>query len=115
MKTLKLLIVFAVIGAGIYLGVLVIPVYWNYYQFQDDIASEARINSYTNKSEADMRDSVWKKAKQYELPLTTEDQIKVQRQGNVVAISTQYTVHIAYPIHPFDLNFQAATENKPAY
>lgn len=115
MKTLKLLIVFAVIAAAAYLAVLVIPPYWNYYQFQDDIASEARINSYTTKSEQDMRDAIWKKAKQYELPLTSEDDIKVQRQGNVVAISTQYTVHIAYPIHPFDLSFEAATQNKPAY
>ncbi len=115
MKTLKLLIVFAVIAGAAYLAILVVPPYWNYYQFQDDIASEARINSYTTKSEADMRDAIWKKAKQYDLPLASEDDIKVQRQGNTVSISTQYTVHIAYPIHPFDLNFQATTENKAAY
>ncbi len=115
MKTLKLLVVLAVIGAGVYLGVLVIPVYWNYYQFQDDIASEARIQAYTTKSENDIRDTIWKKAQSYELPLKSEDDIKVQRAGGGVAISTQYTVHIAYPIHPFDLNFQPATENKPAY
>ena len=115
MKTLKLLIVFVVIAGGVWVGVLVVPAYWNFYQFQDDVAAEARINSYTNKSEADMRDAIWKKAKQYDLPLKSEDDIKVQRQGNTVAISTQYTVHIGIPVHPFDLNFEAATQNKPAY
>lgn len=115
MKTLKLIIVLGIIGAAAYLAMLVVPVYWNYYQFQDDIATEARAQSYTNKSEADIRDTIWKMAKSYELPLKTEDDIKVQKSGGVVAIATQYTVHINYPIHPFDLNFQAATENKPAY
>jgi len=115
MKTLKLIIVFAVIGSAIYLAFLVVPAYWNYYQFQDAVAEEARINTYTNKSEADIRDSMWKKAKQLELPLASEDDIKVQRAGNNVAISTQYTVHIDIPIHPFDLNFQPSTENKAAY
>ncbi|MGZ4816531.1 MAG: DUF4845 domain-containing protein [Terriglobales bacterium] len=115
MKTLKLLIVFAVIGAALYLAYLVAPVYWNYYQFQDAIESEARIQSYTGKSEADMRETVWKKAKQLELPLNSADDIKVQRNGSFVAISTQYTVHIDVPVHPFDLNFTPSTQNKAAY
>ena len=115
MKTLKLLIVLAIIGAAAYLAVLVVPVYWNYYQFQDDIASEARTQSYTNKSESDIRDTIWKAAKSYDLPLKSEEDIKVQKSGGIVAISTQYTVHIDYPIHPFDLSFKPATENKPAY
>ena len=115
MKTIKLVIVFGIIISAAYVGFLVVPAYWSYYQFQDDIASEARINTYTNKSEADMRDAIWKKAKQYELPLASEDDIKVQRQGNTIAISTQYTVHIDIPVHPFDLNFQPTTQNKAAY
>jgi Domain of unknown function (DUF4845) len=115
MKTLKLVIVFAVIGAAFYLAYLVAPVYWTYYQFQDAIESEARINSYSGKSEVDMRETVWKKAKQLELPLNSSEDIKVQRNGSTVSISTQYTVHIDVPFHPFDLNFAPATQNKAAY
>lgn len=115
MKTLKLLISLVVVGAAFYLGYLVAPVYWNYYQFQDAIESEARIQSYTGKSEADMRETVWKKAKQLEIPLNSADDIKVQRNGSTVAISTQYTVHIDIPVHPFDLNFAPSTQNKAAY
>ena len=115
MKTIKLVIVFGIIISAAYVGFLVVPAYWSYYQFQDAVESEARINSYTTKSEGDMRDAMWKKAKQLDLPLASEDDIKVQRQGNTVAISTQYTVHIDIPVHPFDLNFAPASQNKPAY
>lgn len=115
MKTLKALIVFGCIGAAFYVAFLVAPVYWNYYQFQDAIAEEARINSYTPKSEIDMRDTVWKKAQQLDIPLGKPEEIKVQRAGSNVAISTEYIVHIDIPVHPFDLKFAPSTQNKAAY
>jgi len=115
MKTIKVLIVFAVIGSAFYLAYLVTPVYWNFYQFQDAIADEARINSYTPKSEIDMRDAVWKKAQQLDIPLTKPEDIHVQRAGSSVMISTEYTVHFDVPVHPFDLKFAPSTQNKAAY
>jgi hypothetical protein len=115
MKTLKALIVFGVIGAAFYVAYLVTPVYWNFHQFQDAIAEEARMNSYTPKSESDMRETVWKKAQQYEIPLSKPEEIQVQRNGTTVLISTEYTVHIDVPIHPFDLKFAPTTQNKAAY
>jgi hypothetical protein len=115
MKNIKGLIVVAVIASAAYVCYLVVPAYWNYYQFQDAVAEEARVNSYTPKSESDMRDTIWKKAQQLGLPLNSEEDIKVQRNGTAVAISTEYTVHIDIPIHPFDLNFQPSSQNKAAY
>jgi len=115
MRTLKLVIAVAVVGAAFYVAYLVAPVYWDFYQFQDAIESEARIQSYTGKSETDMRETVWKKAKQLEIPLNSLEDIKVTRNGSSVAISTQYTVHIDIPFHPFDLNFAPSTQNKSAY
>jgi len=115
MKTLKALIAIAIIVGAAYVGFLVVPAYWNYYQFQDAVEEEARINSYTGKSESDMRDTIWKKAKQLDVPLNSEEEIKVQRNGQTVAISTQYVVHIDIPVHPFDLKFQPSTQNKAAY
>jgi len=93
------------IGVGIFI----------YYYVKYDHIVEARINSYSGKREGDMRETVWKKAKQLELPLNSSEDIKVQRNGSTVAISTQYTVHIDAPFHPFDLNFTPATQNKSAY
>jgi hypothetical protein len=115
MKTLKLLFVFAVIGAAAYLAVLVVPVYWSYYQFQDAIDSEARIQTYTQKSELDIRETMWKKAQQLDLPLPNAEAIKVERGPNGVAISTAYSVHFDVPVHPFDLNFQPQSSNKKAF
>ncbi|HWR16953.1 MAG TPA: DUF4845 domain-containing protein [Terriglobales bacterium] len=112
MKTIKALIALAVVVSAFYVGVKVVPVYFNYYQFQDAIEEEARIQSYTGKTESDMRETVWKKAQQLELPLTSPEQIKVERQGTAVTISTEYTVHIDIPVHPFDLTFAPTTKNK---
>ncbi|HUN88708.1 MAG TPA: DUF4845 domain-containing protein [Terriglobales bacterium] len=115
MKTLKLLIVFAVIIAAAYVGALVIPAYWNYYQFQDAVESEARIQTYTQKSEDDIRQTVWKKAQQLDLPVASAEAIKVERGPGGLSISTQYTVHVDVPVHPFDLNFQPSSQNRKAY
>jgi hypothetical protein len=112
MKTLKGLIALFVIVSAVYVGYKVVPVYFDYYQFQDAVEQEARIQSYTGKSEADIRDTMWKKAQQLELPLTSPEQIKVERTGTSIAISTEYTVHIDLPIHPFDLKFQPNSKNK---
>jgi len=112
MKTLKALISLAIVAFGFYVGIKVVPVYFNYYQFQDAIEEEARVQSYTGKSEEDIRDSVWKKAQELELPIASRDDLKVERTGNSVSIATQYTVHIDIPIHPFDLNFQPTTKGK---
>jgi hypothetical protein len=96
-------------------GLKVVPAYFNYYQFQDAMEQEARIQSYTTKTEADMRESMWKKARELELPLNTPEQIKVERTGSAVTIGTEYTVHIDVPIHPFDLNFKPNSSNKSLY
>jgi hypothetical protein len=112
MKTLKALIGILVVVSVFYVGYRVVPVYFNYYQFQDAMESEARLQSYSTKTESDIRDSMWKKAQEYEIPLTSPEQIKVERTGNSVSISTQYTVHIDLPVHPFDLDFKPNSKNK---
>ena len=111
MKSLKALFGLFVVVAGFYLAWKVIPPYFNNYQFEDAIESEARIQSYTNKSEDDIRKVILKKALELEIPVT-EDQIVVQRMGVDLIISAKYTVHIDIPVYPFDLNFNPATKNR---
>jgi hypothetical protein len=112
MKKLQGLISLLVIVAGVWVGVKVVPAYFNYYQFQDAMEEEARIQSYSTKSEDDMRGTMWKKAQELELPLASPEAIKVVREGSTVSISTEYTVHIDVPVHPFDLRFAANSKNK---
>jgi len=114
MKSLKALLAVAVFGGLIYSAYLIVPVYLSNYQFQDAITEEARLDAYSQKSEQDIRDAVFKKAQSLDLPLTAE-QIKVQKLSNSVSISAAYTVHVDLPVHPVDLSFTPNSQNSRAY
>ncbi len=114
MKTIKLVFSLGVLALLIYSGWQVVPPYFYSFQFQDAIDNEARISSYTNsRTEDDIKNSVLKKAQDLEIPLTAEG-IQVQRlPNNVIYIETHYTVHVDLPGYPLDLQFKAASKNKP--
>jgi hypothetical protein len=118
MGTIKLVFGIFVIAAGIYLGAELAPVYYSNYQFQDDVKTEATLETYTAKPEDAIRDAILKKAQSHDIPLT-RDQIKVQRHGTQgtgsLIISAPYTVHLDLPLYPVDLHFDASTENKSPF
>jgi hypothetical protein len=118
MGTIKLGFGIFVIVAGIYLGAEMIPVYYDNYQFQDVVKTEATLETYTSKPEDAIRDSLFKKAQSLDIPLT-KDQIKVQRHGTMgtgsLTISAPYTVHLDLPGYPVDLHFDASTDNKSPF
>ena len=111
MKTLKALFGLLVVVAIFYLGYKVLPPYFANYQFADVIQNETDMNSYSQKSEQEIREGIVKKARDLDIPLTS-DQVKVQRSGAELAISADYTVHIDIPVYPFDLHFTPASKNK---
>ncbi len=111
MKSLKPVIGVLLVVAAIYSAWLVLPPYISNYEFQDDVTNEALVNSYSNKSELDIRNSLAKKAAEYGIPLKAE-QIHVQRNGPELSIWADYSVHIDLPGFPLDLNFHPATKNK---
>jgi hypothetical protein len=118
MANFKLIFGIFVIVVAIYLGVELIPVYYANYQFQDIVKTEATLETYTAKPEADIQDALYKKAQEYEIPLTKE-QIKVQRHGSTgvgsLTINAPYNVHLDLPGYPVDLHFDASTENKSPF
>ena len=107
-----------VIVAGIYLGAELVPVYYENYQFQDVVKTEATLETYTSKPEDAIRDTLYKKAQSLDIPLS-KDQIKVQRHGTQgtgsLTISAPYVVHLDLPGYPVDLHFDASTENKSPF
>ena len=111
MKTVKALLGLAMLVLAVYVGWTMIPPYFNNYKLEDIIADEARINTYSNKSEDAMRETVFQKAKDLDIPITREN-INVTRQGQSVTIDVNYFVHLDYPIHPVDLHFQSSSKNK---
>lgn len=118
MGTVKLVFGIFVIVAGIYLGAELVPVYYENYQFQDVVKTEATLETYTSKPENDIRDTLYKKAQSLDIPLS-KDQIKVQRHGTQgtgsLTISAPYVVHLDLPGYPVDLHFDASTENKSPF
>lgn len=118
MGTIKMFLGVFVIVGGLYVSIKVVPPYFNNYEFQDAIKDEATRDSYSPKTEDDIRRAIFKKAQQYEIPLT-EDGIQVQRQGagysGTVIIRAPYVVHVDLPGYPMDLHFDASTENKGVF
>ena len=116
MRTLKLLIALGVIAVGVYLGFQLVPPFFANYQLQDAIQNEAVLESYSNKSEDEIRDTIFKKAQDLSIPIQ-EEQIVVRRVGTggsgSLSISANYTVHLDLPYYPLDLEFRPASKNAP--
>jgi len=115
---MRLAIGIIVIVAVIIFGVAFVPPYWDNYQFEDAIKTEALISTNSAKTEDQIRDTVYKKAKELEIPVE-RDAIKVQRSGmqgsGFVAIDVPYTVVVNLPGYPVELHFDAATKNKGVF
>jgi hypothetical protein len=118
MGTIKMFLGIFVIVGGLYASIKVVPPYFANYQFQDAIKDEAVRDSYSPKSEDEIRQTIFKKAQELEIPLSLENN-HVTRQGNqfsgTVIIHAAYMVHVDIPGYPMDLHFDASTENKGAF
>ena len=111
MKTLKAIIGVVVVVGGVYYGYLLIPPYFNNYQLQDYIESEARLNTYTTKPEQEIKDGVLKQARNLDIPLPAES-ITVVRGTGELQISCSYTVHVDLPGYPVDLKFAPTSKSR---
>jgi len=115
MGSLKLVAGIFVMVASVYLIAVLAPPFFSNYQFEDAIRTEAQMDTYNTKTDDQIRDSVYKKAQELDVPVTRE-QIKVQRTGPTgagsISIEAPYTVHVSLPGYPLDLNFDPATRNK---
>ena len=115
MGSLKLVFGIFVMVASVYLLAELAPPFFSNYQFEDAIRTEAQMDTYNTKTEDQIRDAIFKKAQDLDVPVTRE-QIKVQRSGvtgsGSISIEAPYVVHINLPGYPVDLNFDAATRNK---
>jgi hypothetical protein len=118
MGTIKLILVLGLLGGLVYVGAEVIPPYFANYEFQDTLDTEARLGTYSTRGDDVIRDTVFKRAQELELPLTKE-QIKVERSGTPgngsVIIETEYSVHIDLPGYPLDLQFHPQSKNKTVF
>src|SRR5437762_2435448 len=100
----------AVFGLAVYLGYMLLPPYFNNWQFQDFIEGEARLDTYNTKPEADIKKDVMRSARENNIPVTDE-RVVVIRSNIGVQISADYQVHVDLPGYPVDLKFTPASKN----
>jgi hypothetical protein len=115
MGSLKLVAGIFVMVASVYLIAVLAPPFFSNYQFEDAIRTEAQMDTYNTKTEDQIRDAIFKKAQDLDVPVTRE-QIKVQRSGvtgtGSISIEAPYIVHVSLPGYPMDLNFDPSSRNK---
>ena len=118
MGSLKLVVGLFTIVAVVYLVAELAPPFFSNYQFEDVIKTEAQMGTYSTKSDDTIRDEVFKKAQELDVPITKE-QIKIRRIGSAyagsVSIEAPYTVHLNLPGYPLDLNFDPSSTNKSVF
>jgi hypothetical protein len=108
----------ALVVTLIFLGLKFVPVYYENYSFNDYVGDEAKRASYQTGASADsVRDEVFKKARELDIPLTKED-IKVDKPaggGGVspVTITADYDVHLDLMVTSVNLHFPVGSQNKP--
>ena len=115
---MKMVFGILIIVASVILLATLAPPFFSNYQFEDALKTESQMTTYTTKTEDVIRDEVFKKAQELDVPVTKE-QIKVVRNGVVgtgsVEIEAAYTVHVNLPFYPMDLNFNASARNKGVF
>ena len=118
MPRIKMILGIFSIVAAVYLCAALIPPYFANYQFEDAIKTEAQMSTYSTKTEDAIRETVFKKAQDLDIPVAKEH-IKVQRTGGQntgsILIEARYTVHVNLPGYPLDLNFDPSTLNKSVF
>ena len=114
MGTAKLLSGFFVIGVIVYIGVVILPVYYANYRFADIVRTETVAETYSTKSEEAIQDSLYRKAVDLGVPIE-KDQLRVHRTGNQgngsLSVEAPYTVKVDLPGYPLELHFDASTTN----
>jgi hypothetical protein len=118
MATLKLLLVFALLAAVGLVAIKVIPPFFSNYEFEDSIKNEALQSTYSTRSEDDIRESIIKQARDYDIVLTPK-QVKVSRSGGYgtgsLVIEADYSVPIDLPGYSTTLNFHPSTANRGVF
>ena len=108
---MKAIIAIALLFLLAYSAIKVIPHFVNNYDLRDHMDQTARFAAVGNQTEQQVRESVWKKVQELEIP-ATPDALKVSKGNRRVQVSLQYTVEVSLLGYPLKLNFHPEVDNK---
>jgi hypothetical protein len=118
MATLKLIFGMAIFGLVALMGIKIVPPFFSNYELEDAIKTEATQSTYSTRSEEDIRESIIKQARNYDIALTPK-QVHVSRVGGfgtgTLAIEADYSVPIDLPGYSTSLEFHPSSKNKGVY
>jgi hypothetical protein len=118
MGSLKMFLGLGVMAALVIVGIKVVPVYFNNFEFEDAIKNEALQATYSSRSADDIRDAIIKRARDYDIVLTAK-QVKVSRTGlygnGSLTIEASYSVPITLPGYETTLEFHPSTLNRGVF
>ncbi len=101
----------AIVVFGFYAAFKLIPPYLAEYQLSDKMQEEARFAVVNRHSEEQIREAIFKEARDLDIPLT-KDEIKVLASASEVRISVDYTVPVDLMVYKMELHFTPSSENK---
>lgn len=118
MGTLKLVLGIGVMAFVALVCWKLIPPFFANYELEDSIKTEATQSTYSTRSEDDIRASIIKAARNYDIALT-DKQVKVLRNGNygtgTLMIEAEYSVPVDFPGYSTTLEFHPSSQNKGVY
>jgi hypothetical protein len=108
---LRMLMTLAFVALCIFLGVKIIPVLVNNYQLVDSMKEEARYAGVNRRDAELIRDDMYKKLKELDIPAKRED-VRVELIGPFMyRISLDYTVVVDLRVYQLSLNFHPQADS----
>jgi hypothetical protein len=98
-----------ILGSLIYVGFKVVPAYIDNYQLEDLMKQEARFANINRRTPEQLRDIVFKKVRELDIPARRED-VRVEAVQSGYRISVKYTVVIDLPGYQLTLNFSPTAD-----
>jgi hypothetical protein len=118
MATAKLVLGFLILGAAGLVCFKLIPPFFSNYELEDAMKTEAIQSTYTQRTEDEIRETVIKAARNYDIPLTPK-QVHVNRSGGLgngtLTIDAEYSVPIDFPGYSTTFNFHPSSQNKGVF
>ena len=102
--SLKVLMVLLVLGGLGYLGVKLIPPYWEYLSLQDPV-KEAVIAYARHGKEDEVRADLIARARQIGITLE-EERVEIGQEGNLVVVRVAWEVPLDIPMYRRSLRFR---------
>jgi len=107
---LKAIVWLLIVGAGIYVGAKVVPIYFANYQLQDKMQTEARFAMVNHRTNEEVRDVIYREIQDRDIPARRED-IQVESSQRGVQIRVDYTVTVDLRVYQFNMHFTPSVES----